>query len=327
MRWALCELERNPQALFYERDLRARFGDGFDVAVEAGLLRFVQPPEHGGSLVLSDGCRLSVLERDGQFWGVDEGEEEAEPVPLTAADLSRYGLSLDAVAARLREANELEGQACEVGDRLYYLGFRPREGINSAVLLAFFSTVHTAFDTALSVPTRVSGEHQQYILVCPSFALQDQAKLRRFQDANVFLCRLDGEDVWQIAWPIAAAEAGSRVVLVLLDSGMVAEYYGIPLKLTRVQRGVLMELARRTWSAVPPGDLKRAGGDTSMSTDFANVRRVIKELRAKLDEASEQARADGRRIPGQSVLETVRGEYGDASSYRLALRKHQVKVL
>ncbi len=325
----MCELERNPHALFYERDLRARFGTEFDGAVEAGLLRFVQPPEHGGSLVLPDGRRLSVMERDGQFWGVDDGEDEADPVPLTAADLSRYRLSLDTVATRLREANELQGEACEVGDRLYYLGFRQREGIHSAVLLALFATEHAAHDTALSVPTRASGDHQQYILVCPSFALRDQAELRRLQDANVFLCRLDEDDVWRIAWPStpvhATSDVRSSALLVIYGDGTVVEYCGQRLTPTAREGAVLLALAQRPKKPTFMPDLLATVWRGELDAE-RSLRTVISRLRRKLSDAATKARAAGRQVPDEVIL-THKGTSEGTGSYELLLYPAQVRIV
>lgn len=116
--WLLCELERNPNRVFHERELLP-FSQEFERLKEARLLRRVSAGE--GSV--AGGHRALILERDNNGQAAyDEEDPEEGPVALRHGDGRRWYADLEVLAAAFREQNGLGGARGALGERLYRLG-------------------------------------------------------------------------------------------------------------------------------------------------------------------------------------------------------------
>lgn len=301
---------------------------GFEAALDSKLLSYIQPRIPGETYRAEPGKTLSVVEWDGQLWGLDGEDPEAEPVPISPEDLARYRLSLDAVGERLQQANELQGEPCRLTERLYYLGWREHEGVRIGVVLALLLREEEAVRSTLSLPSHVSAAHGRCLLVCPSFTFRDQGNARRLEDAGIALSWLNEDDVWRMEWralvTATRARGDAEKLLVIENGGMVVRYSGQDVKLTPTEQRVLLALAQRPGKPVAVGHLGDAGWEGGPS-DFDAVRRVIGQLRAKFKQARERAAAVGTVAPGE-LIETRRGRHGTGSAYELTLESRQIEL-
>ncbi len=275
------------------------------------------------------GHTLSILKHAGKLWGTDDERSDEDPVPLSRADLVRYRLSLDAVAQMLHDANELEGEVCQISPQLHYVGRCERGGMVNAVLLALFSDEAQAVESALSVPSHVASQHERYVLVCPSFGLADQNDVRRLEDAHVLLTRMTTTDLWRVVWPTSAVGGhttgmGAKL-LTISKGGAFCTYAGQRVKLSPIQGKLLVALARRPGKPLDYYALARAGWPDGIA-DRANVRAMIKALRDKLKQAAKSAEESGIEVP-ENPIDTRRGRFDDSGTYTLVLRPSQVEVL
>jgi len=90
----LEQMERSPRAVFYEKELRERFSEEFQTARDAKLLRSVPTRLDGGTYSRGLAKPYLVFEDEGSLEAFDDEDPEAEPIPLTMADLARWRLVL-----------------------------------------------------------------------------------------------------------------------------------------------------------------------------------------------------------------------------------------
>ncbi len=135
--WLLTQLERNPAAVFYERELRVRFGDKVDRAITEGVLRRLPLPEDGDTYARAgERYRLDGVGNGWEALATNDGEIEV--TTLTATDILRCQPDVLALSARLRGVNGLAGsEVSPLGDskRMIFVGEASQRGVREAFVL------------------------------------------------------------------------------------------------------------------------------------------------------------------------------------------------
>lgn len=173
--WILRESEKQPSRLFYEKELRARDASEFARLRHEKLLVSVQPDDRSETYGLGQQEPLTVVKIDGELYGIDDEDPEKDPVPLRRADLARYRFSLERFIDKLRAANNLLGPVSPLDRRLFFTGERVVDGKRVAFVFALLDSEKRAVDLLLSLPNRVSTNHDRIAVVTPSFTVKSEA--------------------------------------------------------------------------------------------------------------------------------------------------------
>lgn len=162
IRWILERLERDPHAVFYEKEIRERFRGEFDEAVERRLLRRVPVGETYGYGLARP--RTLVALDGGGYEAVDDEDLEAEPIKLTALDVVRWRLDMDQIGRLFQEENGLKGEPGTLSPRLHFLG----ESGGVGVVLGLLQKDQASSDLA-ALPALLPGEIKAAIVVSPTY--------------------------------------------------------------------------------------------------------------------------------------------------------------
>lgn len=190
IRWILERLERDPYAVFYERELRELFPKEFEDESRSGLLRRV-PLGKSMSLGFSR-PRILVESDDGSYDAYDDENPDEDPVRVTGEDILRWSLDLHALAERFQAVNALDGRgAGPLDDHLYLLGESAYDG-RDAVIFGLLRC-GDALDRLRSLPSRLPSYYDRAVVVCPTFAPPpaSQRELETLSIAVVPLGRTD----------------------------------------------------------------------------------------------------------------------------------------
>jgi hypothetical protein len=201
----LARLEANPSAVFYEQELLVRFPEQLSKAVSSRLLTRESPTD-SYSYQLSRPL-LVVPGGKGEFEAWDEDDPEAEPIVLSAADLTMWRPNLDALVERLREENGLEGAAEHLNDRLLFLGEIAFAGSWLGAVLALVNE-SCALPVLRELPTLLPpGRYPRLAVVCPNFEPVPSVR-RELESLGMLLVRLS-EDSLEIELPDIAGRFGT----------------------------------------------------------------------------------------------------------------------
>ncbi len=204
IRWMLERLERDPHAVFYEKEILERFPANFDAAVKSRLLRRVPIGQtYGYGLP-----RPRMLEDlgGGTYEAIDDEDPEEAPILLTEADVRRWRLDLYEVAGAFRNRNGLTGEVGSLGDCLYYLG----EAQGVGVVLGLMHEPKGAQAILLSLAALVPKKHMRTLVVCPRFVPAPN-DARRLESEGIELLRLDDGDPLDLEALLRAA-GGARYI-------------------------------------------------------------------------------------------------------------------
>jgi hypothetical protein len=193
----LTEMEKTPGAVFYERELRERFLDDFEKAKDAGLLMSVQVRIEGGSFANGLSRPHALFDDGATIEAFDDEDPEAEPIPLTIEDLSRWRLDLQELALRFQETNCLRGVPCVLDERLFFLGEAKMDGQLIAFVLALFSGSRQAGQHLTALPGYLPGGHDRILAISPSY-LPTQHERRRLESLKVFVVTPDDADLFKV---------------------------------------------------------------------------------------------------------------------------------
>ena len=204
IRWMLERLERDPGAVFYEKELLERFPADFDEAVESRLVRRVPIGSRYGYRL----ARPRMLEDrgDGTYEAYDDENPDEDPILLTEADLRRWRLDLDQIGQAFRERNGLGGEVGPLADRLYYLG----EAQGVGVVLGLIREPKRALAIVLGLRALVPKRRMRTLVVCPSF-VPTPSDARQLQSEDIEVVSLDDHDPFDLGAPLRAA-GGARYI-------------------------------------------------------------------------------------------------------------------
>jgi hypothetical protein len=193
----LARLEKDPGAVFYERELLEWFPLEFEQAKGEGLLRGVPANLEGGSYSFGLSRPYTVVTEGDRIEAFDDEDPEADPIPLTMADLVRWSLDMQVLALRFQETNCLRGVPCVLDDRLFFLGEAKMDGQLVAVVLALVSEPRQAGQHLTALPGYLPGVHDRIAAVCPSY-LPTQGERRRLESLQVFVVTPDDTDLFKV---------------------------------------------------------------------------------------------------------------------------------
>lgn len=185
--WLLKELEKNPTSLFRKVDLLKRSKRQFEELKQQGFLTYVQVDPHHETypcnLPCSNTCPMEVVEKEGQLFAICPKDTEIDPIPLTKDDILKYQFSLDVLIKETRKANAFTGDSYALTSRLYFIGERVVNSVNTAFIVAFFPNIESAEPHLLAA---VSGNYQQTVVLAPSLNLAREPIYSKLRTASIF---------------------------------------------------------------------------------------------------------------------------------------------
>lgn len=203
--WMLQRMEANPCAVFYEQELLAQFPSRFERAKAERLIRRVPIGKSYGyglprSRILVNGGARTIE-------AIDDEDPEEEPLEVTAADLRRWRLDLDALAQRIRNANDLKGATGRLDHQLYQLG----ESNGTIFFLGLFADPERARRVLDNLSLRHSNTRGRAVILCPSFVL-NAPDAWRFEAAGVCVVGLPEDGPFDISSQLAEASDAANPV-------------------------------------------------------------------------------------------------------------------
>ncbi len=186
--WILHELEMQPGRLFYVRELAGSDENEFSRLKREQVLAYVQPDERNETYGFQRSEPLTVTRIGAQYWGISEDDPEADPVPLSRADLGRYKFLVDHFAARLQVANDLSGSLCQLDPRQFFLGEKLVDHKRIAFIFGLFNSDSQAQNLLLSLRGRLGLKLDYTVVITPSYSVSSlllASQLERMQVAVV----------------------------------------------------------------------------------------------------------------------------------------------
>ena len=190
IRWILGKMEHTPNAVFYRRELEQGFPEGFQQALQDGLLIKVASNFKSYSYGLDTTYR--VVQTDSGFEAIDEDEPETEPIPLSTSDFLRYRLNLDTFAKLVQNKNGLTGKPFQLNERLFFIGEAESEGKILAYVLVFVNDSPLLRSVVVEAPSLLSRSYHTIIAIYPNY-LPDPAEQRRLEDLGIWSVLFDGD--------------------------------------------------------------------------------------------------------------------------------------
>ncbi|HEX77106.1 MAG TPA: hypothetical protein G4O03_01645 [Dehalococcoidia bacterium] len=188
--WILRELEKHPNTLFYEKELKVRDAAEFTKMRRERLLGYVQPDDRSETYGVGQAKPLSVVNIGGELYGIDDEDAEKDPVHLRKTDLARYSFSLDRFIDKLRAVNNLLGSASPLDKRLFFAGEKTVNGKRVAFVFALLDSEKRAADLLLTLPSRVSPNHDRIAVVTPSFTVKSEAVRAQLERLRIYVMPL-----------------------------------------------------------------------------------------------------------------------------------------
>lgn len=216
--WMLAQLEKNPAATFYEKDLIARFPEGFEQAkAEHILKRLPHPLSKETYVTYHRGLPRShvVIPRDdGVLEAFDPEDPEAEPIELSPSDLIQWTVDRDRLALKFQKTNSLAGQPQALDHRMHFLGTKLTHGLRIAVVLGLFSSEAIGLRHTRGLANLLPDSYDRYLVVCPTYT-PTLAVARDIAAFRTVIVSLNKDDLWKINIPETTKPSvqGRRVVL------------------------------------------------------------------------------------------------------------------
>lgn len=188
--WLLKKLEENPTTLFRKADLLKKSKSQFEKLKKQGFLTFSQPDPHHETypcnLPCANTCPMEVIEMEGKLFAICPKDTEVDPIPLTKDDISKFRFSLGALIKAIRQANSFTGDTYSITSRLYFIGERVVNELNTAFILALFPNVGSAEPHLLSLLARIPTNYGRMVLVTPSLSLTQDPVYSKLRAASIF---------------------------------------------------------------------------------------------------------------------------------------------
>lgn len=208
IRWMLTRLERDPHAVFQERDLKSRDEAEFEQLRRGRLVRRLPGVGVGDSYSDPSGRLLTVVANpDGSLEAIDDEDPEFGPVPVEPADSSLWQLDLEALARRVQQANGLSGQPEPLDDRLFFLGEAEHDGLRVAFILGLFPDGSSAWPLLAALPGLLPFGYGRIVVVSPRLDLPPTDR-RRLEPLGVLVVPLDRSDLLSLHDAMASGQRG-----------------------------------------------------------------------------------------------------------------------
>ena len=188
--WLLEELEKNPTSLFRKKDLLKRSKKQFEVLEQQGFLNYMQPSSsydtYPCTFPCSDSCPMDIVEMDGKHFAICPKDTEKDPIELTNEDISKYSFSFETLADEIRKANGFTGYSYSIPPRLYFIGDYIVDDVNTAFIMAFFSSIKFAETQLLSLLALIPTNYGQIIVITPSLRLTNGDIYPKLRTASIY---------------------------------------------------------------------------------------------------------------------------------------------
>lgn len=184
--WILSRMEHNPNATFSKYELKDRFPQEFQTAIQEGLLhRIASNPSN----YRYEGKTYYILRDQWGLEAINEDEPDDDPIPLTEEDLFMYRLDLNALALKIQEKNQLSEKPSAINHRLYFLGESASEDFPIPYILVLFNGSPDFRSTITEILLRMPRKYSKFVAVFPSYkpTLEEE---RHFEDLNIFTTNL-----------------------------------------------------------------------------------------------------------------------------------------
>ena len=205
--WVLAELEKQPVAEFYQKELEARDAAAFAKLKAEKLLICIQPDEQSESREFGQREPLTVVKIHGKLYGVDEQDPEADLVQLSRADLMKCRFSLERFIQKLAEANDFSGLPEKLHDRLYYAGEREIDDSRVALILAFIDQDKSAENLLLGLPGRLTSGFHQFYVVTPSYSVKSIFLSDKLSQHHVYVTALQDFETFRVDLSVLTNQA------------------------------------------------------------------------------------------------------------------------
>ena len=184
--WLLRRLEREPDRIFYEWELKMQCRE-FNDLQNAGLLTRDLEAEESEFCFDRRGHRLHLERMDGVIFGVDADEPDAPIDEVDPKDLIRYRFNLGRWLRMIREANRLSGPTSRLEHCLFFLGEKEDTGHRLGYVLGFFNHRDPAFNLLLGLPARIASKYDAIVVTTPISTLLPQTDIANLERLGVYL--------------------------------------------------------------------------------------------------------------------------------------------
>lgn len=193
--WILSRMEENPNAVFYGKELEARFSKSFESSVKDRLLVRIPPNLSSYSHGLNSQYR--VVESEDGLEAIDEDDPETEPINLSNDDLAQYKLDLEVFARKVQQANELSGTLAKLSERLYFFGETYISGELGACVLAFINASPITHQILPSILSLLPTTYKKALVVCPS-QMPDLIERRHLETLHIQVMQLKKDNPFSL---------------------------------------------------------------------------------------------------------------------------------
>jgi len=271
--WILQELEKQPNRLFYEKELTERDASEFARLKELKFLTYVQPDERSETYSFGQSKPLAVVKIGGQLYGIDEDDPEEDPVPLQRSDLARYRFCLDQFANQLRVANSLTDASFSLDRRLLLLGKRTTGRVTTAFVFALFDSDKRAQSLLLSLPVQLGRRIDGIVVITPSYEVNSAPLTSQLEPMQIHVIPRRATENWMVNISALFKEMPVPAPLPKFTVGQERDYelYGYKCKLPIHVTG---EIAKSGNNVVLVGDTSVELGDVP----FLLFLRLVVEL-------------------------------------------------
>lgn len=245
IRWMLCQIEKVPTAVFYQKDLVKRFPSYFEQAKKDRLICQLPHPlstRNPFTIHSLNSTYLVVPNDDGVLEAFDTNDTEAEAIELLPGDIIQWTLNLDEVAKIFLQLNGLGGHSQALDDRLHFIGSRLVEGSRAAFILSLFNNEVTALKCMRMLSNILVNPYDRYIVVCPSFT-PTPTLVREINSLRMIVVTLREDNPWVIDLPAQLRPYASKGRKVILTETQEDEFknYGfrvrLPIHITALSAG------------------------------------------------------------------------------------------
>jgi len=121
-----------------------------------------------------------------ELYAICPEDTEIDPILLKKDDISQYRFSIEALVSTIRKANDFTGGQYPFTSRMYFIGERVVEGLNTAFILAFFPDIRLAEPHLLSLLARIPAQYEQMVVVTPSLSLSQEPIYSMLRASSIF---------------------------------------------------------------------------------------------------------------------------------------------
>jgi len=186
-------LEKSPKRTFRASELKRISSADFDRLLKEKLLKYYRYEPKGDLYPCASGCSscdsgfMRTVAKIGKKWEAvcQDGEADAETIPLAENDITKYAFDINSFAEIIRNDNNLSGNYEELDDRLYFVGAKEIDKQPVAFVLALLSNPKNAEPLLLTLPYKLS-RYQAMVILSPFFNLVSQGTLKTLESSHIY---------------------------------------------------------------------------------------------------------------------------------------------